>query len=162
MARRKRTLGNPLDDLDLNADLSPTWDMSDWHNYSTQLRYHCPACGMMANIERLDDAPYAVDVWLQRFGGGRNRMAYDEIQDPDLRADVLRTLLDLLPAIDAYLRSELGEEEEEESADFEPSEEESAEPSGTRIRIEPPGPWEHEEPVGFFDDEDEDDEDEEE
>jgi hypothetical protein len=32
-------------------------------------RFHCPACGMMADLGRLDDAPYAVDLWVQTYGG---------------------------------------------------------------------------------------------
>lgn len=32
-------------------------------------RIHCPCCGMMVNLNRLDEAPYEVDMWVQVFGG---------------------------------------------------------------------------------------------
>ena len=32
-------------------------------------RFHCPVCKMMADLSRLDQAPYAVDLWVQVYGG---------------------------------------------------------------------------------------------
>jgi hypothetical protein len=32
-------------------------------------RFHCPVCGMMADLARLDNAPYAVDFFVQTYGG---------------------------------------------------------------------------------------------
>lgn len=32
-------------------------------------RFHCPVCHMMADLSRLDNAPYGVDLWTQQYGG---------------------------------------------------------------------------------------------
>lgn len=32
-------------------------------------RFHCPVCRMMADLARLDDGPYTVDLWVQTYGG---------------------------------------------------------------------------------------------
>lgn len=33
-----------------------------------RLRYRCPCCGMVSDVDRLDRS-YRVKVWLQRLGG---------------------------------------------------------------------------------------------
>ena len=35
-----------------------------------KLRFRCPCCGMMADVDRLNtDRPYKIQVFSQRFGG---------------------------------------------------------------------------------------------
>ena len=37
---------------------------------SEKLRFRCPCCGMMADLDRLDtDQPYKIQVFSQTFGG---------------------------------------------------------------------------------------------
>ncbi|MCL6558128.1 MAG: hypothetical protein K6U74_04865 [Firmicutes bacterium] len=51
-----------------------------WWQVREELRIRCPLCGMLPEAWRLDDAPYEVEVQLQRFGGktpdGRGYMEY--------------------------------------------------------------------------------------
>ena len=54
-------LVGPLPELYLGTPLEPRERKTD--------RIHCPFCGMMADLRRLDDAPYPLDLWVQVYGG---------------------------------------------------------------------------------------------
>ncbi len=34
-----------------------------------KLRFRCPCCGMIADLDRLDTGPYKIQVFSQKFGG---------------------------------------------------------------------------------------------
>jgi len=34
-----------------------------------KIRFRCPCCGMMADIDRIDRSPYKIQVFSQKFGG---------------------------------------------------------------------------------------------
>jgi len=34
-----------------------------------KLRFRCPCCGMMADLDRIDHPPYKIQVFSQKFGG---------------------------------------------------------------------------------------------
>jgi len=55
-----------------------------------KLRFWCPVCGMCADLERLDNSPYEVDLKLQRFGG------YSHIEYVDVDEEQKLLLLDRL------------------------------------------------------------------
>ena len=108
-------------------------DVSGLSYAATQLRAHCPTCGMMANIERFMQAPHDVDTWTQYYGG-EIRQHYEEA--PEYTDQLLRVLLSHWEETRAYLMGELGMEAEEpeteedagEEAEFaEPDEEEEDE-----------------------------------
>lgn len=79
-------------------------------------RAHCPCCGMMFDLKRLDRAPFPVDLWLQTYGGPvapgkrhvtvsgsifdrtRNRrgsITYRPVRDADLAAVVSARLVEI-------------------------------------------------------------------
>lgn len=80
----------------------------------TQLRAHCPMCGMMANIERFSDGAHEVDTYTQYYGGSI-RQYYEEA--PQYQEQAMRLMLDQLDDIRAYLLDSLGEPEPEEPAE---------------------------------------------
>ena len=85
-------------------------DVSGLSYAATQLRAHCPTCGMMANIERFMQAPHDVDTWTQYYGG-EIRQHYEEA--PEYTDQLLRVLLSHWEETRAYLMGELGIEAEE-------------------------------------------------
>lgn len=34
-----------------------------------KIRFRCPCCGMIADLERIDRSPYKIQVFSQKFGG---------------------------------------------------------------------------------------------
>jgi hypothetical protein len=34
-----------------------------------KIRFKCPCCGMVSDLDRLDDGPYKIKVYRQEFGG---------------------------------------------------------------------------------------------
>ena len=95
---------------------------------ATQLRGHCPTCGMMANIERFQEAQHEVDAWMQYYGG-EIKQHYERAAEYD--NDLMRTILAHLDNTRAYLMGELGietEEIEEEESEIEEEVEEIEEP----------------------------------
>lgn len=73
----------------------------------SQLRAHCPLCGMMANVERFEEGPYEVDAQMQYYGGSI-RQHYEDA--PQYLKDVLRMILQELPQVRTSLLQQLGEE----------------------------------------------------
>lgn len=80
MARRRRTArhrgrGQAPTAVPATVSARPAW------NVAVRIRHRCPACGMLPEAERYRDAPYASEVFLQRFGGrfqgGAGYMAYE-------------------------------------------------------------------------------------
>lgn len=72
----------------------------------SQLRAHCPLCGMMANAERFADAPFEVDTQMQYYGGSI-RQHYESA--PEYTEKVMRLILSQLAEVRDYLLEELGE-----------------------------------------------------
>lgn len=72
----------------------------------SQLRAHCPLCGMMANTERFSDAPFEVDTQMQYYGGSI-RQHYESA--PEYTEKVMRLILSQLDEVRDYLLEELGE-----------------------------------------------------
>ncbi len=85
-------------------------DVSGLSYAATQLRAHCPTCGMMANIERFMQAPHDVDTWTQYYGG-EIRQHYEPA--PEYTDQLLRVLLSHWGDTRAYLMGELGIEADE-------------------------------------------------
>lgn len=103
-----------------NMEQTETQDVNAGGTYAgLDYHAHCVVCGMMANIRRFPEAPYEVDTWIHYFGGSV-RQQWDPL--PEAREDALRLMLSRIDDARAYLRSELGveDEPEEEEIDDEP------------------------------------------
>ena len=85
-------------------------DVSGLSYAATQLRAHCPTCGMMANIERFMQAPHDVDTQMQYYGG-EIKQHYEPA--PEYTDQLLRVLLSHWEETRAYLMGELGIEADE-------------------------------------------------
>ena len=130
-------------------------DVSGLSYAATQLRAHCPTCGMMANIERFMQAPHDVDTWTQYYGG-EIRQHYEEA--PEYTDQLLRVLLSHWDETRAYLMRELGIEADEPEIEEDAGEEgEFAEPEEEPEEPEEP---EDEEEVDKEEPDDEEEEDE--
>lgn len=70
MPRGKRKRAQAVQIIEEQPSLTPEQEaaMVTWPTQSTE-RFWCPACGQVADMERLNDAPYMLRTAEQRFGG---------------------------------------------------------------------------------------------
>lgn len=104
MARPKRNeVGAKLPPAPPRLTPEPTWDVAE------KLRFWCPLCGMVADIDRLNESPYPVQVKLQRYGGklpdGRGFIRYYPVNE-----ETGKRVLERLEKIVAVLPSHLAGE----------------------------------------------------
>ena len=59
-----------------------------------KFRFHCPLCGMMADIDRVtENGPYPIEAFIQYFGGktkdGRGFIKYVQVDvPPEMKARI--------------------------------------------------------------------------
>ncbi len=96
--RRSRMSLPPVAELNRLVSVGATYAALDYHA-------HCVLCGMMASIERLQQAPHDVDAYVHYYGGSI-KQHWEEY--PPLREDALQLMLSRMEGATAYLRAELG------------------------------------------------------
>lgn len=104
MPRNKRSSGPARSSPGGEHVLSePSWRVAE------KLRFWCPLCGMVADLDRLDGSPYPVRLKLQRYGGrlrgGTGYMEYIPV-DQEERKKLLDRLAALVLALPSHIREE--------------------------------------------------------
>lgn len=82
----------------------PTWEVQE------KLRFWCPLCGMVADVDRLAESPYPVRLKLQRYGGrlpgGIGYMEYVDV-DEIHRLNLIKELARKVEVLPEHLATEL-------------------------------------------------------
>lgn len=71
-----------------------------------KIRFRCPCCGMIADLDRIDQAPYKIQVFSQTFGGkiAGNNKGRGKAKGLMKYTNITRTSIDVIREIEEIVK----------------------------------------------------------